>query len=182
MAVGRTPGAIRKLGSGYAWYQEVNADGTALTSPDTWHLFPIISSSKLTDKTAREGVYEEDGFRYMIDGNRDAEISGESLQSDDDFLTFLTDTTRGKYYAFVKELNRVLVGGDYQYVVCAAGTFDPSIDVSFPGRTVPWQYVPIRMTSATTVTLTGITGAKGSIASSTTVDADAYYKLYTVTS
>lgn len=177
MAVGRKTNAIQSLGSSRMYYREVNADGSELTpTPDTWREFPIVSSSKFADRTNRDTVYDEEGTKYMIDGNRDVDLSGEILQTDDDSMAFFTDTVRGKYYRVIKELNRVMNASQYQYLVFAAGSFDPAIDISYPGRRISWMYVPNKMTASTTVSLTGITGMKATLPASTTVDADNYYK------
>lgn len=94
--------AIRKKGALNWAYKRVNADGTDLTSADTWHDGVYRKSSEIGFDQALETDELEDGSETDgEDGPFKGDLQITSAQDDANTMKFLKDEVQGKYFAVI---------------------------------------------------------------------------------
>lgn len=98
IAVTKTTGEIAVGGGNLAYLMEVNADGSALGSPDTWHTMPhILESTVPIDTDAQKDIVMEDGGRVVLRSTRKVGAQFVFAQVSKAVLD-IKEETRGKYY------------------------------------------------------------------------------------
>lgn len=172
MAITKDKGSIRKYGGGELWYREVNDDGSALASPDTWHTFGYVGESKLSDVTESESAFDETGNQVAsIETNRTVKFSGLFMQTDKDHIDFLKDTVRGKFYCIYH--NGGTLNGKTQEIVYGICAIKPQVEVATGTKRIPFEFIVLKNDAAiSSISLSGITGVK---VTTPTVPAAGYY-------
>lgn len=178
MALSRNIGAIQSKGSQRLWFKEVTSAGADLSTPDTWHDFPIIKESTLSDETAQVETTDEGQNTYTTDGVRTVSLSGVILQRDKDTLDMAVKNYRGKYLQIIKENSVDAVDGQYPYTVYGVCKMTPTVELQLPGGEPTFEFIPQPNTATITVNLasTGITNAAITLAGTATIAPYSYYE------
>lgn len=126
---------IQSKGGHHMDYMEVNADGTPLTTPDTWHSMPYRSKSDNDFKAPKKAVNDEGGAVIKnSDDNEDSTLTVTSLQDSAKLEKFIKYESRGKYYAIFMDCGPTADGARKERFIPIV-EFERSYKASAPGRT-----------------------------------------------
>ena len=134
--IGQNKSTISPLGGGQIWFCQVNQDGTPLSSPDTFHQFPILKDSELDDEAPFTEYPAEDGSVYVATAQRKVTLNLTTYQRDTGTLTFAPTDTAGNYYAVLKQVSSTLINGVYQYLFAPLCQIEQSVKYKTLGNEI----------------------------------------------
>jgi hypothetical protein len=98
ISISKDVGEIAVGGGNIMYVKEVKSDGTDLASPDTWHVWANLISSKFTDTDERKDIVHEDASRVTLRSTRKVGIEGTTSQVSKAIIA-TKEEMRGKFYA-----------------------------------------------------------------------------------
>ncbi len=151
MAMDKKAGAIVKHAGGVIMIKEVNADGTDLSTPDTFKLLSFIDDGAgLSDKSPIEKQTDETGGVIKTTyGDREVIVDGMFMQSDKDLLDFLVDGCRNKYFAVYRYEG--IVNKNHQEFFYAIGMFTPQVELKSGAKLLPFEITMLKNESDITI-------------------------------
>lgn len=134
----RTDAEIIDTGSGRSWHKHTKADGTDLTTPDTYGELPESKDSKLTPSIST-AEQETEGKRKISTGASESwKFSSTYMQRGEATLHTMWKEGKFKYGIIIKELTEdFAVDGNYQYygilakMISWSGIESPALNPSF---------------------------------------------------
>jgi len=167
-------GAIGKYFGSHLYYQERNDDGTALSTPDTWHDFGYVQELKVADTTDIEDAIDMSGSVVAQDSSkRTVKLTGLFMQSDKTTMDFLKSGCRSKYYAIYANLG--VINGVTQELLAGICEIKPQVELASGVKRIPFEFSVLKNASAiSSISTSGISGVK---ASTLSVSAEEYYSI-----
>lgn len=174
MSLGKKRGAIEKWSGGVLMVKEVNADGSDLSSPDSFSELSYVKSAKYQSSQAKEKVQDETGNTVAtLFNEREAMITGNFLQSDKDLQDFLESTVADKYYAVYAY--RGIVNGNYQELYCPICQFTPMYEDEPGTRQPAFEIEVLKNEAAITIDYADLpSGHHGATSTDVVIAAGAY--------
>ncbi len=152
ISITKDVGEIAVGGGNLLYVKEKTSAGADLGTPDTWHTFPNLLTSKFIDTDERKDIVHEDASRVTIRSTRKVGVDGTTSQVSKVVLA-TKEEMRGKFYAVYYQDAPMANGKkrEYYLAICQGFMNIEKDNKDAQEQTVSFSFVALKNAGAITV-------------------------------
>lgn len=170
-------GEIAVGGGNLLYVKEVTSAGAELGTPDTWHAWPNLLSSKFIDTDERKDIVHEDASRVTMRSTRKVGVDGTTSQVSKAVIA-TKEEMRGKFYAVYYQDAPMANGKkrEYYFAICQGFMNIEKENKDATEQMINFSFVAVKNTAQVTVANNALPSVKVT-AGAMDVAAGAYYSV-----